>query len=142
MAHARRPLLAALLALPWPAAAQSTALGAALLQFERAIAWEAVSAEWRGIRPRWVQQAGRAEAAPDIAALLLTLETHIGWQAVDRRWANRRPGWVAVTRRATTQAQVARLLLDLEQATLWSAVDPSWRNTRPRWVANLLALAK
>ena len=134
--------LAGLLAAPLTARAQGNALGAALLQFEEAVTWEAVTQDWRQIRPRWVQQAGAAKSPRDLAALLATLETNMGWHAVEeQRWRARRDGWLGECQAASTDAQVARLLLELEEVTLWSAVDASWRQTRPGWVARVQQIA-
>lgn len=133
--------LAGLLAAP-AARAQGNALGAALLQFEEAVTWEAVTQDWRQIRPGWVQQAGAAKSPRDLAALLATLETNMGWHAVEeQRWRARRDSWLAECQAATTDAQVARLLLELEEVTLWTAVDQSWRQARPGWVAQVQAIA-
>lgn len=139
----RRHLLAAglLAGMAPPARAQRSAVGAALLQFEEAVTWEAVSAEWRGLRPGWVQRAGNATAPQDLAALMVLLETNMGWHAVQPSWRGRRDPWIAEARAARSEAEVARLLLELEQVTLWSAVDGSWRATRPGWVARLGAIA-
>jgi hypothetical protein len=140
----RRAVLAGLLAtgLAAPARAQRSAVGAALLQFEEAVTWEAVSAEWRGLRPGWVQRTGAAAAPQDLAALMVLLETNMGWHAVQPSWRGRRDPWIAEARAARSEADVARLLLELEEVTLWSAVDGSWRATRPGWVAQLGAVAR
>jgi hypothetical protein len=118
----RRGLVAAilLLGLTLPAHAQRGRVAAALLQYEAAVTWEAVTPDWRRIRPGWLQQVG---------------------SAVQRSWRGRRAGWVAEAQSARSPGEVARLLLELEAVTLWSAVDGSWRNTRPGWVAELSAVA-
>lgn len=145
MTMLRRAVLAGLflaLAASAPARAQSSAVGAALLQFEEAVTWEAVTAEWRQIRPGWMQQVGNAKSPQDLAGLLAALETNMGWHAVEEpRWRARRDGWLADCRRAGSEAEVARLLLELEEVTLWSAVDPAWRQARPGWVASLQRIA-
>ena len=142
MPFQRRTLLAGMfgLGMARPAMAQGSALAAALLQFEEAVTWEAVSAEWRGIRPGWVQHVSGAAAPREIAGLMAILETHMGWHAVEPRWRARRDSWLAEAQAAATPAQVAALLLELEEVTLWSAVDASWRVTRPGWVAGLQAI--
>lgn len=139
MTMTRRAMLAAVLcAAAGTARAQASAVGAALLQFEEAVTWEAVGAEWRDIRPGWVQRVGAAKSPRELAALLAQLETSMGWHAVEEaRWRARRDSWLAEAQRAGSDAQVARLLLELEEVTLWSAVDQSWRNTRPGWVARM-----
>jgi hypothetical protein len=139
----RRTLLAAgfLAAGSRAARAQQGAVGAALLQFEEAVTWEAVSAEWRGLRPGWMQRVAQATAPQDLAALTALLETHMGWHAVEPRWRGRRESWLAEARAARSEAAAAALLLELEEVTLWSAVDGSWRATRPGWVARLRQVA-
>ncbi len=139
-----RRVFAALLLLAgsgMPLRAQQNDVALALLQFEQAVTWEAVGAEWRGLRPGWTQRVARASHPQDIAALMVILETNMGWQAVEGRWRARRDPWIAEARSARSEAEVARLLLDLEEATLWSAVDASWRGARPGWVARLGAIA-
>lgn len=124
------------------AKAQGSPLGAALLQFEEAITWEAVTAEWRQLRPGWVQQVGTAKSPRDLASLLATLETNMGWQAVEeQRWRARRDSWLAECQAAGSDAAVARLLLELEEVTLWSATEASWRQARPGWVAQVQQIA-
>lgn len=122
--------------------AQGSAVGAALLQFEQAVTWEAVTADWRQLRPGWVQQVTAAKSPRELAALLATLETNMGWHAVEeQRWRGRRDAWLGECQRAATDADVARLLLELEEVTLWSAVDQSWRQARPDWVSRLQRIA-
>ena len=139
----RRHLLALAFAtgLEAPVRAQHSAPGLALLAFEEAVTWDAVSAEWRGLRPAWLQRVAAATSPQDIAALTLLLETNMGWHAVEPRWRAHRESWIAEARAARSDADAARLLLDLEEATLWSAVDASWRDARPGWVARLDAVA-
>jgi len=84
--------LLAAFALPGPAAAQRSAVGAALLRFEAALSWNAVSDDWRGIRPRWVQAAASTTSVDDLAELLLELEGNMGWNSVSLEWRGRRPG--------------------------------------------------
>lgn len=145
MTMLRRAVLAGLfltLAALAPAQAQSSATGAALLRFEEAVTWEAVTQEWRQIRPGWVQQVANARSAQELAALLAQLETNMGWQAVEeRRWRARRDSWLAECRAVRRESDVARLLLELEEVTLWTAVEQSWRQTRPGWVAGLQQIA-
>jgi len=145
MTMLRRVVLAGLfagLAFMPPAQAQTSAVGTALVQFEEAVTWEAVGAEWRQIRPGWVQQANAAKSPRELATLLASLETNMGWHAVEeQRWRGRRDAWLAEAQRAGSDADVARLLLELEEVTLWTAVDQSWRQTRPGWVAGLQQIA-
>lgn len=143
MPLSRRLLLTALAAagLAAPARAQGSAVGAALLRFEEAVTWEAVSAEWRGLRPTWVERTGTATSPQQVAELMVVLETHMGWQAVEGSWRGRRDAWIAEARAARSEGDVARLLLELEEVTLWSAVDGSWRQARPGWVEQVGALA-
>lgn len=141
----RRTVLGAALGAAFvrPLAAQRASLNGALLQFEEAVKWEAVTREWRGIRPGWIQRVRAAASPEEVAGLMVQLETNMGWEAVERRWRSRRDAWVAEAEGpgASNPSVVAALLLELEGVTLWSAVDPSWRNTRPGWVASLRTIA-
>lgn len=71
-----------LLGLAAPAQAQRIPLAAALMQFKEAVTWEAVSADGRGIRPGWQQQAGATGSWKQVGRLALQLEANMGWQAV------------------------------------------------------------
>jgi hypothetical protein len=141
--HFRRSLLAVtlLLGLAGPLHAQRLPVGAALMQFEEAVTWEAVSPDWRRIRPGWVQQLATSGSWEQVRALMLQLEANMGWQAVQGSWRRRRDGWVAEAQAARGPADVARLLLELEAVTSWSAVNDSWRGARPSWVAQVSAVA-
>ena len=122
MSMLRRILLSAAIAaacaVSTGAHAQTSPLGAALIAFEEAVTWEAVSGDWRGIRPGWVQQASAAKTPQEIAVLMVQLETSMDWSAVEEaRWRVRREPWLAEAQRAGTAAEVARLLLELEART-------------------------
>ena len=127
--------------LPGTADAQRTRVGAALLSFEANVSWSAVSADWRGLRPRWTQEVSELTSAADLGVLLLELESNIQWSAVSPEWRGRRPSWVQEANATTSESEVAQLLLDLEGNTLWSAVDGRWRGIRPGWVAELQQIA-
>ncbi len=81
------------------ARAQTSPLGAALLQIEDAVTWDAVSTEWRDIRPRWLQQVAAAKSPGELAALMAALETSLGWHAVEQSWRGRRDSWTAEAQR-------------------------------------------
>ncbi|MBC8037683.1 MAG: hypothetical protein H7X89_10765 [Rhizobiales bacterium] len=139
----RRGLIASTLlaGLTSPGHAQRGPVAAALMQFEAAVTWEAVSADWRGIRPGWLQQVAAAFNPTEVSTLMMHLEAAMTWEAVRPEWRDRRAGWLAEAQAARAPAEVARLLLELEEVTLWSAVDGSWRETRPGWVAQLSAVS-
>lgn len=143
MSSFRRSLLAVALLLGFavPAHAQRGPVAAALLQFEEALTWEAMTPDWRRLRPGWVQQVSNAASPAQTAALMVQLETNMGWEAVQGSWRGRRDTWLAEAQRARSPADVAALLKELEEVTLWSAVSGSWRGTRPGWVARLDAIA-
>lgn len=123
------------------AAAQNSVrtLGQALLEFEEAVTWESVSADWRGMREGWIAAVEDARTPNEVAAQLLRLEEAMGWHSVDAWWRGRRPSWVAEMRSARAASTVSRGLLELERATLWSAVSAQWRGQRDPWIARVSA---
>jgi len=143
MHPSRRALIAGLLAAgtTLPAQAQRGPVAAALMQFEAAVTWDAMSADWRAIRPGWLQQVAGAFTASEVSLLMMQFEAALAWEAVQPGWRDRRAGWVAEAQSARGPAEVAQLLLELEDVTLWSAVDGSWREVRPGWVAQLSVIA-
>ncbi len=117
---------------------QIPALASALLQFEGATRWEAMTPAWRGRRDGWIARVRAAGSPQQLAALIIEVETIMTWEAMYPRWHQLRAPWLARTGAASTDHEVAQALIALEAATTWNAMfENRWRAARGAWLAGL-----
>lgn len=112
----------------------SLGLGNLLVEMESQVQYNAQSAQWPGMRERWMQGAyGAGTSAVKMRDALIAFENNMKTQSMKDDWGSRKSSWTRTVRSATSIAQLAQPLIDVEAAISESAFSGQWSGQRARW---------
>lgn len=114
--------------------AQQAKLSSLLVEFETAVKWEAVDAQWKARRLDWISEIKAANTPTKLGKLLAEFETYVTWAAVDKRWDGVRTQWIKSCSVPSSYADVSKLMVQFESYTKWEGVTEIWKKRRDGWV--------
>lgn len=114
--------------------AQQAKLSGLLVEFETAVKWEAVDAQWKARRVNWINEVKAAKSPLTLGKLLAEFETYVTWAAVDKRWEGVRDRWITSCTTTSSYSGVSKLMVEFESYTKWEGVTEAWKVRRDGWV--------